>query len=80
VVHIGSYEAKTHLPALLKRVEEGEKFTITRHGNPIARLIPMDEAAHLTAGEAVDELMAFRRGRIPGSGEGATEPTGRGRE
>ncbi len=35
---IGSYEAKTHLPALLKRVEQGEEFVITRHGLPVARL------------------------------------------
>ncbi len=33
---IGSYEAKTHLPALLKRVEAGETLTITRHGHAIA--------------------------------------------
>ncbi len=36
---IGSYEAKTHLPALLKRVEQGEEFVITRHGLPVARLL-----------------------------------------
>jgi len=37
---VGSYEAKTHLPQLLERVEHGETFTITRHGKPIARLLP----------------------------------------
>lgn len=40
---IGAYEAKTHLPALLERVERGERFTITRHGKAIARLVPLDE-------------------------------------
>ena len=28
---IGAYEAKTHLPALLQRVERGEQFIITKH-------------------------------------------------
>jgi prevent-host-death family protein len=35
---VGSYAAKVHLPALLKRVEEGEEFLITRHGAPVAVL------------------------------------------
>lgn len=34
---VGAYEAKTHLPALLRRVEGGERITITRHGVPVAR-------------------------------------------
>ena len=37
---VGSYEAKTKLPELLKRVELGEHITIARHGRPIAVLIP----------------------------------------
>ena len=36
---VGSYEAKTHLPQLLERVEQGETITITRHGKPVARLV-----------------------------------------
>ena len=38
---IGAYEAKTHLPQLLDRVARGERFTITRHGKPVAQLIPV---------------------------------------
>ena len=37
---VGSYEAKTHLPQLLERVEHGETIIITRHGKPVARLVP----------------------------------------
>ena len=33
-------EAKTHISALLDEVAEGEEVTITRHGKPIARLVP----------------------------------------
>lgn len=33
-------EAKTHLPRLLDEVERGETIVITRHGRPIARIIP----------------------------------------
>ena len=38
---IGAYEAKTHLPRLLDRVARGESLTITRHGKPVARLVPV---------------------------------------
>ena len=37
---IGAYEAKTHLPKLLDRVSKGERITITRHGVPVAVLLP----------------------------------------
>ncbi|MBV9822040.1 MAG: type II toxin-antitoxin system prevent-host-death family antitoxin [Actinobacteria bacterium] len=38
---IGAYEAKTHLPGLLAKVEKGESVTITKHGRPVARLVPV---------------------------------------
>jgi prevent-host-death family protein len=38
---IGAFEAKTHLAALLQRVARGESFTITRHGAPVAQLVPV---------------------------------------
>ena len=38
---IGTFEAKTHLTRLLDRVAAGEQITITRHGTPIARLVPV---------------------------------------
>jgi prevent-host-death family protein len=44
-IAVGAYEAKTHFAELLGRVESGEEVTITRHGTPIARLIPVKKAA-----------------------------------
>jgi prevent-host-death family protein len=38
---VGSYEAKTHLSALLEKVEAGEEITITKHGSPVAKLVPV---------------------------------------
>lgn len=38
---IGAYEAKTHLPRLLEEVSKGEHYTITRHGIPVALLVPV---------------------------------------
>ncbi len=40
---VGAFEAKTHLSRLLDKVEKGEKITITRHGTPVARLVPVEK-------------------------------------
>jgi prevent-host-death family protein len=37
---VGAYEAKTHFSELLERAATGEQITITRHGVPVARLVP----------------------------------------
>lgn len=37
---IGAYEAKTHLSRLLEDVANGETIEITKHGKPVARLVP----------------------------------------
>jgi prevent-host-death family protein len=41
---VGAYDAKTHLPELLQRVADGEEITITKHGTPVAKLIPVKKA------------------------------------
>jgi prevent-host-death family protein len=60
---IGAYEAKTHLPALLERVARGEKFTITKHGRPIARLVPVERRGRDRRREAIERLKLFREGQ-----------------
>jgi len=61
-MEIGAFEAKTHLSALLDRVARGERITITRHGVPAARLVPIEESpAKLTHQEIVDGMRALRK-------------------
>lgn len=38
---VGAYDAKTHFSQLLEKVAAGEEITITRHGTPVARLVPI---------------------------------------
>ena len=63
MVTVGSYEAKTRLPELLRRVEEGERVIITRHGRPVALLTAPSGVPEMTTGEAIRELAAFGEGR-----------------
>jgi prevent-host-death family protein len=37
---VGAFEAKNTFGSLLDRAEAGEEILITRHGKPIARLVP----------------------------------------
>jgi prevent-host-death family protein len=55
-------EAKTHLPRLLDDVERGETIVITRHGRPIARLVPDEDNRRAEAAAAVAAIKALRKG------------------
>jgi prevent-host-death family protein len=57
---IGAYEARTHLLALLERVARGERFTITKHGKPIAHLVPRGRAGPDRRREAIERLKLLR--------------------
>lgn len=59
---VGVHEAKTHLAKLLLRVAKGERITITRHGVPVAELVPPAAKPRMTAAEAVAAIRKFRRG------------------
>ena len=38
---VAAYEAETHFSELLEKVQAGEEITITKHGQPVARLVPI---------------------------------------
>ena len=60
---VGSYEAKTHLSRLLAMVAKGECVTITKHGVPVARLVPANSGAKREPAQVIEELREFRSGR-----------------
>lgn len=58
---IGVYEAKTNLADILKRVNEGESFEITRHGIPVALLIPHIDANRRPPSDTIEAIKELRR-------------------
>ena len=60
---VGAYQAKTHLPELLDRVEAGERIVITRRGVPVAVLVPVESGRGRNPGAVVDDVLEFRKGR-----------------
>lgn len=64
---VGAFEAKTHLSQLLDRVERGEEIVITRHGTPVARLVP---PAAKSTGAAIELLVEKIRNERQGKSLG----------
>ncbi|MCP9797561.1 MULTISPECIES: type II toxin-antitoxin system Phd/YefM family antitoxin [unclassified Cyanobium] len=60
---VGAFEAKTHLSSLLEEVAGGEEILITRHGNPLARLVPVNAHGRERRIEAIERLRSFATGR-----------------
>jgi prevent-host-death family protein len=59
---VGAFEAKTHLSTLLDQATRGEEVLITRHGHPIARLVPAGAADRERVTRAIEKLKALRAG------------------
>ncbi len=60
MTEIGAFEAKTHLARLLDQVERGEAITITRHGRPVARLVPISGSSRDERRRAIAQLKELR--------------------
>jgi prevent-host-death family protein len=75
MINVGSFEAKTHLPRLLKDVEGGQTITITRRGRPIARLVPVRQDDSGQAQAAAERLKRFRKSQPSASAEQIRRPS-----
>lgn len=64
---VGAYEAKTKFSELIARAEKGESFVVTRNGQPVAKITPIEafdrEKARL-AGERIRALAAAQGPRV----------------
>ena len=58
---VGAFEAKTHLSSLLDQVEQGERVIITKHGRPVAELVPVSRRDPLRIRQAIEDLRDFQK-------------------
>jgi prevent-host-death family protein len=56
----GAFDAKTHLPELLRRVERGESITITKHGRAVARLVPAKGMKKPSVQAVIEDIKRLR--------------------
>jgi len=61
MVTIGIYEARTRWSEVIDRVSKGEEIVITRHGTPVAKLVPANGHVKTPVAEAIAQLRQFRR-------------------
>ena len=61
MTEVEAHRARTNLSRLLERVEGEERITPTRHGRPVAMLVPVEEKR--PPEEVVGESREFHRGR-----------------
>ncbi|OQW40053.1 MAG: prevent-host-death protein [Proteobacteria bacterium SG_bin4] len=61
MITVGAFEAKTHLSSLLERVAQGEEIIITRHGKPLARLVPVNVTDRSRIDSAISKLKVLRK-------------------
>ena len=60
--HVGMFEAKTNLSALVEEVEKGGQVTITRHGKPVAKLVRAEpELTEAEIAKRREALLAIRK-------------------
>lgn len=64
---VGALEAENNLSMLLDRVEHGEEIVITRHGKPVARLIPSSVSTGNPQARAALERMRSRTRSLKGT-------------
>ena len=70
MITVGAFEAKTRLASLLDQVAAGENITITKHGTPVARLVPVTPAGPARARAAIARLRTFHKGQTLGTLKG----------
>lgn len=58
---IQSSEAKARLPHYLDEVERGETLVITRHGKPIAHLVPAPDLDRDRVRGALEQITTLRQ-------------------
>jgi prevent-host-death family protein len=59
---VGVSEAELNLSGLLDRVAQGEFVTITKQGQPVARLIPATPGNSADLKQVIEDLKEFRKG------------------
>lgn len=58
---VGIYEAKSRLSELIEQAESGKEVTITRHGKPVAKLVPAQAGQEADRKKIMEELRAFSK-------------------
>jgi len=59
---VGIFQAKNGLSELVEKVSRGEEFMITRRGQEVAMLVPVNRRARRTPREVIEHIRQVRKG------------------
>jgi prevent-host-death family protein len=57
---VSAFDAKNRLGSLLDRVFSGEELIITRHGQPVAKLVPIEKKKENNANHVLEIFRSIR--------------------
>jgi antitoxin (DNA-binding transcriptional repressor) of toxin-antitoxin stability system len=63
-IRVGTYEAKTKLPELLRGVLEGYEYEITNRGVVVAHLVCTQDEQRQGVEEAIEQIKALMKRRL----------------
>jgi prevent-host-death family protein len=63
---LGAFQVKTHFSSLLDKVEKGEQIIITKHGYPVAKLVPISGHTQELVHKTIARLKAFAQSNALG--------------
>jgi prevent-host-death family protein len=58
---VGVFEAKARLSELIDQARAGKEVVITRHGQPVARIVAATAAGRKDVNAAIREIKRFRK-------------------
>jgi len=64
-IDIGAYDAKTHFPEYLRKVQSGMSFRITNRGEHVADLVPPGTTERRSGAEAAARMQQFVEAQSP---------------
>lgn len=63
MAEVGAREVRRRLGVLLSWLADGERVAITKHGVPVAEVIPAGRARKQVVAETIASIKEFRKGR-----------------
>jgi len=58
---IGAFEAKTHFSKILKEVEKGAVYIITKRGKPVAMIVPYKQENRMSVEETINSIRELQK-------------------
>lgn len=77
---VGMFNTKTHLPELIKEVENGQELCITNRGREVAFIIPVEKYYNNKFKQITEQFIALKKRAPLGNAESIIKMKSEGRK